>query len=133
MKISLRAGFIYFVVVFTIGFVLGAIRVLVVIPRTGELIAILIELPLMLTASWFVCKSLISRFQVAPKTIDRFIMGASAFSFLLVAEIALSTSVFGNPLNSAFVGYLTLHGIIGLCGQLAFAVFPLLQLQLHRQ
>jgi hypothetical protein len=128
MSPPLVAGFVYFMIVFAIGFVFGVIRVLVVIPRTGEIIAVLIELPLILTASWIVCTSLISRFQVAPKVVDRIKMGASAFAFLLVAEIALSTYVFGNPIDSTFVRCLTLHGFIGLCGQLAFAAFPLLQL-----
>jgi hypothetical protein len=128
MKTSLRAGFVYFVIVFAIGFVLGAIRVLVLVPRIGELTAVLIELPLMLTASWIVCKSLITRFRVAPEVFDRIVMGASAFGFLLVAEIALSTCVFGSPIESTFVMYLTLPGLVGLCGQLAFAAIPLVQL-----
>jgi hypothetical protein len=128
MSPPLVTGFVYFMIVFATGFVLGVIRVLVVIPRTGEIIAVLIELPLILAASWIVCASLISRFQVAPKAVDRIMMGASAFAFLLVAEIALSTYVFGNSIDSTLVQYLTLHGFIGLCGQLAFAAFPLLQL-----
>ena len=128
MRISLRAGFVYFVIVFTIGFILGSIRVLVVAPRSGELMAVLIELPLMLTAAWFICASLIARYQVAPRIPDRITMGSSAFALLLVAEIVLSTAVFGNPIGHIFVGYLTLHGFVGLCGQLTFAAFPSLQL-----
>ena len=128
MKIPLRAGFVYFGIVFTIGFVLGAIRVLAVVPRIGELFAVLIELPLMLAASWIVCKSLIAHFQVLADIVDRAIMGASAFAFLLVSEVALSTYVFGNPIESTFMNYQTIHGFVGICGQLAFAAFPMLQL-----
>jgi hypothetical protein len=128
MNTLLRAGFFYFVIVFAIGFVLGAIRVLVLVPRIGELLAVLIELPLMLTASWIVCKSLIARFQVAHEVFDRIVMGATALAFLLVAETVLSTCVFGNPIEATFINYLAPHGFIGLCGQLAFAAIPLLQL-----
>ena len=128
MESPLRAGFVYFVIVFTIGFILGAIRVLAVVPRIGEFFAVLIELPLMLTAAWIVCNSLIARFQVAPKVFDRIMMGASAFTYLLIAEIFLSTWILDNPIESIFVGYLTIHGFVGLCGQLAFAAIPLLQM-----
>jgi uncharacterized membrane protein YcgQ (UPF0703/DUF1980 family) len=128
MKIPLRAGFVYFVIVFMIGFVLGAIRVLVVIPRTGELFAVLIELPLMLSISWFMCKYLIVYFQVPTAIVDRAIMGASGFAFLFVAEVALSTCAFGNSIESTFLNYRTIHGFVGLCGQLTFAVFPMLHL-----
>jgi hypothetical protein len=128
MKIPLRSGFVYFAIVFTIGFVLGTIRVIAVVPRIGELFAVLIELPLMLAASWIVCKYLIARFQVPAEIVDRAIMGASAFAFLLVSEIALSTCVFGNSIESTFIKYQTLHGFVGICGQLAFAAFPMLQL-----
>ena len=128
MKIPLRAGFVYFGIVFTIGFVLGTIRVIAVVPRIGELFAVLIELPFMLAASWIVCKSIIAHFRVAAEIVDRAMMGASAFAFLLVSEIAISTYVFGNPIDSTFARYQTLHGFVGICGQLAFAAFPVLQL-----
>lgn len=128
MRTPLRAGFVYFVIVFLIGFVLGTIRVLVFVPTIGELLAVLIELPLMLAASWIVCKSLIARFQVAHEVFDRIVMGATALAFLLVGEAVLSTCVFGNPIEATFIKYLTTHGFVGLCGQLAFAAIPLIQL-----
>jgi hypothetical protein len=128
MKNALRAGFVYFAIVFTVGFVLGTIRVLLMAPRTGELIAVLIELPLMLTAAWFVCSSLLVRLQVGPRVPDRTVMGLSAFVFLFIAEFVFSVCVFGNPVKAVFLAYLTPHGFIGLLGQLAFAAFPLLQL-----
>ncbi|MEJ2385577.1 MAG: hypothetical protein P8Y54_14535 [Xanthomonadales bacterium] len=128
MKRTLRAGFVYFLIVFTIGFVLGSLRVLVVAPRIGELAAVLVELPVMLLAAWIVCSALTTRFRVARNTRDRIIMGGHALALLLIAEIALSKFVFGNPMGSIVAAYLTPHGFVGLCGQLAFAVFPLLQL-----
>ena len=127
MHSTLRAGFFYFLVVFAIGFVFGTIRVLLAEPIIGELMAVVIEVPLMLLAAWFVCARLVTRFQVAPDTADRFTMGAVALALLLAAELVLSVMVFGNPAGAMFAGYLTLHGIVGLFGQLAFASFPLLQ------
>ena len=128
MRSSLRAGFVYFAIVFAIGFILGTIRVLLVAPTIGELAAVLIELPLMLIASWIVCSALISRYRVAPAFLDRFTMGASAFVLLMAAELALSIYLFGSPVESTVAGYLTAQGMAGLGGQVLFALFPLLQL-----
>jgi hypothetical protein len=125
---SIRAGVVYFVIVFAIGFILGTIRVLLVAPRTGELGAVLIEVPLMLMAAWIVCSSLTRRYRVAPRLMNRVAMGVSAFVLLMMAELLLSICVFGNTIESTFTGYLTPHGFVGLGGQLMFALFPLLQL-----
>ena len=50
-----KAGALYAIIVFVIGFMLGTIRVLLVAPRLGETTADIIEAPIMLAASWFVC------------------------------------------------------------------------------
>jgi hypothetical protein len=43
----LRAGSLYFMLVFTVGWVLGPIRELLVVPRTGRTVGVLLEAPLM--------------------------------------------------------------------------------------
>ena len=48
-----KAGALYAIIVFVIGFILGTIRVLLVAPRLGETTAVIIEAPIMLAASWF--------------------------------------------------------------------------------
>jgi hypothetical protein len=40
-----EAGALYAIIVFLIGFILGSIRVLLVAPRLGETIAVIIEAP----------------------------------------------------------------------------------------
>ena len=50
---SAKAGVAYAVTVFAIGFVLGT-RVLLLAPRVGSTIAVSIEVPVILTASWYV-------------------------------------------------------------------------------
>jgi hypothetical protein len=44
----LKAGICYFVIVFVAGFILGPIRILLIVPRLGERAAELMEAPLML-------------------------------------------------------------------------------------
>ena len=125
MARSVTAGAAYFAVVFTIGFVLGTIRTLWVSPQFGELLAVLIELPIILAASWLVCDWVISRTGLNRKLTERAIMGAVAFALLMTAEIGLSVFIFGNDLSAHLSEFASKVGAVGLFGQLAFAAMPL--------
>ena len=57
----LRAAAAYWAAVFALGFALGTIRVLWVIPLVGLMPATLIELPLILTGSWLAAGWLVRR------------------------------------------------------------------------
>jgi hypothetical protein len=50
---AMKAGLVYFASVFAIGFVLGMIRVPILAPLFGDFIAVLIELPIILTFGLF--------------------------------------------------------------------------------
>ncbi len=123
---AVKAGAAYFAVVFAIGFALGTVRTLFVAPRFGEQLAVLIELPLMLAASWLVCGWALRRWQVPAANAPRLTMGVVAFALLMLAEITLSLTAF----DLAFADYarnlVTAHGLTGLAGQLVFALMPLL-------
>ena len=56
MTRTLKAGTAYFLVVFTFAFAMGVLRVLVLVPRMGEVAAVLIEVPLVVAVSWWVCR-----------------------------------------------------------------------------
>ncbi len=131
-KRSLTAGLAYFVIVFVIGFVLGLIRVLFLFPLFGDLTAVLIELPIILTFAWLICRKLVSSMNV-PLTIDsRSVMGGLALVLLLIAELVLSTIVFGNSIIDHLQSYLSLPHALGLAGQIAFGLFPMIQIGLSR-
>jgi subtilisin len=55
MTNAFKAGAAYFAVVFMAGFMLGVLRVVVLVPRFGETAAVLAELPVILLISWIVC------------------------------------------------------------------------------
>ena len=74
---ALKAGVAYFAVVFAAGFGLGVIRMLVVIPRVGETVAVLIEAPVMLGISWPVARRLTRWFAVPDAAEARVLMGPS--------------------------------------------------------
>jgi hypothetical protein len=56
-----RAGALYAIIVFLIGFILGTIRVLLLAPGLGETAAVMLEVPIMLTANWFVSGRCVDR------------------------------------------------------------------------
>jgi hypothetical protein len=124
---ALKAGFAYFTIVFAVGFLLGALRVLALVPRLGEALAVAIELPLMLAVSWLVCKSLITRFSVPRGLVPRIAMGGLAFGLLMVAEISVSVLGFRRTISEHLANYQTAAAAMGLLGQLAFALFPAIQ------
>ncbi len=126
MSVSLRAGLVYFLLVFAAGFVFGALRVTFVAPALGPFLAVLLELPLMLALSWFVCRAVIRRCAVPRDVSARALMGAVAFALLIAAELALAVFGFGATLSNALAAWRTPAGALGLAGQAVFAAFPLL-------
>ncbi len=64
MMQALKGGLLYFVVVFAVGFVLGTIRTLWVIPRFGARTAELMETPIMLIVSIVTARWTVARFVV---------------------------------------------------------------------
>jgi hypothetical protein len=128
MGTALKAGIIYFVIVFLIGFTLGTIRVLLVIPQLGETAAVLIEAPIMLAVSWVAALWSIKLFEVPASRSLRALMGITAFTLLALAELGVSVFAFGRSLADHVAGYRTVAGGVGLAAQVAFAFLPLMQL-----
>lgn len=125
---SLRAGAVYSLLVFGIGFVLGTIRVLFVVPRAGELVGVLIELPIILTMAWIVCRWVIVKMQLPGRMLPRLAMSVCAFSLLIAAETLLAVWLFGNSVAAYCESFKTPQGVIGLGGQITFGLFPVVQL-----
>jgi hypothetical protein len=85
----LKAGLLYFALVFGAGFVLGAIRILWAVPRFGTRMAELLETPIMFVIIGVAARWVIRRFALPPGMISRLGMGCVALGLLLVAEFAL--------------------------------------------
>jgi hypothetical protein len=85
----LKAGLLYFAIVFGAGFVLGTIRTLWIVPRFGARTAELMEAPIMfvitvLAARWVV-RHLLLPFTLA----TRLGVGSVALAFLLTVEFTV--------------------------------------------
>ena len=127
MSASVKAGSAYCGAIFLLGFILGIIRVLLLARWFGVVWAVLIELAIILTASWFVCGWTVRRFAVSARIAARLTMGLVAFGLLMFAEILLATVV-GQGADPYIRSFTTPESLLGLAGQIIFAVFPLIRL-----
>jgi hypothetical protein len=137
MGAAIRAGLLYVAMVFAAGFVLGIARVLLLAPAIGELKATLVELPIILAFSWLACRHAIGRFRVPAGNAHRLTMGAVAFAFLMLAELGVGSLSGGVPQGTGnayaegarrfLASFDEPARLLGLLGQICFALFPLLQ------
>lgn len=123
MKIAIRLGVLYFLAVFAVGFVLGALRVSVIVPRLGPLTAVLLEIPIMLASAWLICGWLLRRHTLTAP--GRLVMGGLAFGLLMLAELGLSVALAGRTPAEHWELYRQLPEQIGVLAQLLFALMPL--------
>lgn len=122
----LRAGVLYWAIVFALGFVLGTIRVLAIAPALGsETKAVILELPVMLLASWAAARWVVRRFEPMGRA-GWLGAGGFAFALLIAAEAALAALAFGQSAGEWAESLFVVPGIIGLAGQVAFALMPAL-------
>ena len=121
----LKAGVLYFAVVFGAGFVLGPIRTVWVVPRLGTRVAELLEAPIMLVVTIVASRWIIRRLAV-PCTSSRLGMGGSALMLLLVAEFTLVLSLRGLSLREYFAGRDPVAATVYYMMLAIFAVMPLL-------
>lgn len=125
MRDGLLAGLKYWALVFALGFVLGAVRQMLLVPAIGAWWATVVELPFMLGASWWWCGRLVRARGWPPGARERRVMGLSAFLLLMLAELLLDLSI-GARDPVAFVRHwLEPAGALGLAGQVLYGVFPL--------
>lgn len=129
MSSVVKAGTVYFALVFVVGFGLGTLRVLVVAPRVGVAWAVVLELPVILTVSWILCSWIVRRFDVPARVRPRLAMGLVALALLIAAEAGLA-AVFGRGPGEYFASLTTVDGALGFAGQLAFALIPWIRLRL---
>lgn len=126
MRRTLAAAAAYFAIVFSLAFLLGVVRTLFVAPMTGDVVAVLVEAPIVLLASWFAAGWSTRRFSVPPDASARLAMGFAAFALLMAVETAMSLLLFGRPLAQQVAAWATPAGAIGLIAQTAFGFMPLL-------
>ena len=129
MRSVLLPAIVYTLAVFAVGFALGTVRVLAAAPLIGEGAAVLIELPIMLTVSFFFARWSVRRWQVPAFLAPRLLMGFLAFAILMGLEAWVSIALMDRSLSEHLSYYLDPETWLGLGGQVVFAAMPALLLR----
>ena len=97
-----KAGAIYFALMFGAGFVLGTIRTLWVVPRFGTRMAELMEMPLMLVVTIVAARWTVLRLSVPTIWSARLEMGCIALVLMLIAEFGFVLWIRGLSIKGYF-------------------------------
>ncbi|MEQ8234521.1 MAG: hypothetical protein RLW61_06420 [Gammaproteobacteria bacterium] len=113
-----RFAVTYFALVFSVGFVLGTVRVLVLVPLLGELAAELAELPLMVLVAWLSASALVGR---TPGLGNAALLGrgALALALMLACELGVVVWLRRVPLGE----YFATRDPLGLAAYAAALIF----------
>jgi len=122
----LEAGTVYFALVFAVGFVLGAIRTLWVVPRVGTRKAELTEMPVMLAVTILAARWTVLRLAVPPMLSARIGMGCIALVLMLVAEFGFVLWIRGLSIKEYFSTRDPVPGTAYYAMLVVFAVMPML-------
>lgn len=121
---SIKAGLAYFALVFGAGFVLGVLRVTLLVPRLGERMAELSEMPLMFAVIVFAARFVIRRFTVPPLIAARLGTGLLALALLLAAELLLAVVLQDRALADYVASRDPVSGSAYLAMLVLFALMP---------
>ena len=122
----LKAGVLYFAVVFGAGLVLGPIRILWVVSFLGARMAELLEAPIMLVITIVAARWIVRRLAAPPTPSSRLGMGGIALSLLLIAEFTLVLWLRGLSIKEYLAARDPVAGTVYYVALGVFAVMPLL-------
>jgi len=121
------AGAAYFGWVFAAGFALGVLRVLLLVPRLGERWAELLEMPLMIVASYFAACWTVRRFALPADRIGlQLSIGLVALALLLGAELGVLLRLRGLTFSEYVASRDPVAGGAYVVALLVFALMPVL-------
>jgi hypothetical protein len=122
----LKAGVLYFGLVFAAGFVLGTIRTLWVVPHVGMRMAELLEAPIMLVVTISAARWTVLRLSVPRASSVRLAMGFIALVLMLVAEFGFVLWIRGLSIRDYLATRDPVSGMVYYLMLLVFAAMPLL-------
>jgi len=122
---TIKAGITYFALVFGAGFVLGMIRVPFLVPRLGERVAELVEMPFMFVAILLAARFIIRRFSLPANVLARLGAGFVALGLLVAAEVLLAVALQDRTLGEYVASRDPVSGSVYLAMLVLFAVMPL--------
>ncbi len=123
MATACSTGLLYFLAVFTFAFAMGVARELVVAPWLGSTAAVLLEIPVILVASWIVAHRLLRHRSLT--LMERAAMGVTAFTLTMASEAGFSVLLRVQSVTDWAAAVATPLGLVGLVGQIVFATIPI--------
>ncbi|MGB2602460.1 MAG: hypothetical protein ACLP00_25785 [Terracidiphilus sp.] len=119
-----KAGALYFALVFATGFVLGTIRTLWVVPRFGTRMAELMEMPIMLSVTIVAARGTVLHLSVPMTWSARLGMGCMALVLMLIAEFGFVLWIRGLSIDKYFATRDRVSGAAYYLLLVVFAVMP---------
>jgi hypothetical protein len=128
---TLRAAFVYFLILFVIRLVGNVLRVYLLAPMIGHTMTALLEVPVLLLVAWVASRALINRFGMRRRLSHAALMGVVTLGLLIAAEALLSTSL-GDSLDQFLRAFGRAPGGLGLLSAIILSFFPAIQVALAR-
>ena len=119
----MNRGFVYLILVFGVGFILGIIRVLWVAPRLGERTAELLEMPLMLATIYLAASFTTRRFK-ASRRVEYLHSGLVALVLLLLVEFSVVLGLQGLSIREYLADRDPVAGGVYVIMLIVFAMMP---------
>lgn len=126
MMRALRAGLAYFAMVFGAGFLMGMVRVPFLVPRLGERMAELLEMPVMFVVILLAARFLVRRFGLAFSLSESGAAGIVGLALLVGAELSLALLLQDQSLASYIASRDPVSGSVYLVMLGVYAVMPTL-------
>ena len=89
MPVAIKAGALYFGIVFAVAFILGTVRVIWIVPRIGARAAELAEMPVLLAVMIVAARHLVRRLAIPRAATTRLAMGAVALLLVLAFDFTV--------------------------------------------
>jgi hypothetical protein len=120
----LKPALLYFVIVFGAGFILGPIRLLLVIPRVGVRSAELMEAPIMFVVMILASRWIVRKFSEPSDFASRLVLGFLALVLMLGSEFALAIILNGTSVRQYIATRDPVSGSVYYALLIVFAVLP---------
>jgi hypothetical protein len=126
MTQTIKAGVAYFAMVLGAGFLLGIIRVPLLVPRLGERVAELLEMPIMLLVIVLSARFIVRRFALPPAAGTRLSVGVLALALSIAAELLLAAALQDRSVGEYIASRDPVSGSVYLAVLGLFALMPLI-------
>jgi hypothetical protein len=121
---ELRGGLSYFALVFSAGFLLGIVRVMVLVPQLGVRTAELAEMPFMLVVTVLAARLVNRKFLDELRFAGRLRAGLVALALLTASELLLAVGLSGSSIHAYIASRDPVSGSVYVLMLILFALMP---------